>query len=202
MCCYLTTKLTDFDDGWLDEIPEIPKQEVKEPKIYTSKEIKAEIRKFNSIQKEKRDTIRGAKIYNVLIPPLINYLKNGDGGYQINNVMKYHPPFRIKQPNSKRQLTRMQLNEIIDQETIIDINLIDFVRFISTCYGYVYQDEAKRIVEALESDQIKLYSLRFRCSHTLFLYGTPEYQNICLISAMIYLGIPIDGYFDGTNVLV
>lgn len=198
----LTSKLTDFNDDWLDEIPSEEPKISYEPKTYTSKEIKEEICKLNEIQRVNRDTIRGAKIYNVLIPPLINYLINGDNGYQINNVMKYHPPFRIKQPNSKKQLTRMQLNEMIDRETVIDINLIDFVKFISTCYGYVYQDEAKRIVKAMESDQIKQFSLRFRCSHTLFLYGTPEYQNICLISAMIYLGIPIDGYFDGTNVLV
>lgn len=204
MCCYLSSKsIYGLNDDWLDEVTE--QKETKNsngPKTYTSKEIKNEIRQLNEIQRKNRDIIRGAKIYNILIPPLIKYLKNGDGGYQINNVMKYHPPFRIKQPNTKEQLTRMELNEIIDKESIIDINLIDFVRFISTCYGYVYQEEAKRIVNAIEADQIKMYTLRFRCSHTLFLYGTPEYQNICLISAMIYLGIPIDSYFDGTNVLV
>ena len=118
---------------------------------------------------------------------------------QLLVALRAHDLFKQGKTNDE---VKKNLNEMIDRETVIDINLIDFVKFISTCYGYVYQDEAKRIVEAMESDQIKQFSLRFRCSHTLFLYGTPEYQNICLISAMIYLGIPIDGYFDGANVLV
>lgn len=169
--------------------------------VTTNEEIlRQEIQNLNDLQKKQKNKIRGAILYENLIPPLIHFIKHGDG-YQTKNVMFDMPPEKPKKGSSMPGY--IELNEMIENEPVIDITLNDFVKFLCTCYGgTLYQDEAKRIIEALKKNDVKKFPLRFRCAHTLFAYGSPDYQNLCLISGMIYMGIPIEGYFDGTNVLV
>lgn len=85
---------------------------------------------------------------------------------------------------------------------VVDMSMINLIKFVSTAFGLVYLEEAVDIIKAMKDDGIKRKSVRFRSRHPLFVEGHPDYQNVCLISGMIYMGIAIPGYFDGDQVLV
>lgn len=155
--------------------------------------VNAEIDALNKDQKHSRKKVRSIMIFSELIPPLIEFIRYGDK-YQIKNVMEAAPLYK--------HASGINVSRVINKEPLLDITLVDFIKFISTCFGYSYQEEAKIIYEAMMKNKVRKRIFHFRCGHSLYLYGSPEYQNICLISGMIYLGIPIEGYFDGNNVLV
>ena len=111
-------------------------------------------------------------IFSELIPPLIEFIRYGDK-YQIKNVMEAAPAINMP---------RVNVSRIISKEPLLDITLVDFIKFISTCFGYNYQEEAKIIYEAMLKHKVRKRIFHFRCGHSLYLYGSPEYQNICLIS--------------------
>ncbi|WP_139368367.1 hypothetical protein [Evansella clarkii] len=84
---------------------------------------------------------------------------------------------------------------------MIDSSLINLIKFISTSFGRSRIPAAYKIVERIHIDCSKKKTFRFRSRHPLFVDGSPKYQNICLVSGMVHLGIPILPYFDGQNVL-
>ncbi|WP_454266310.1 hypothetical protein [Rossellomorea marisflavi] len=84
---------------------------------------------------------------------------------------------------------------------MIDSSLINLIKFISTSFGRSRIPAGFKIVERIHSDNSKKKTFRFRSRHPLFVDGSPKYQNVCLVSGMVYLGIPILPYFDGQNVL-
>lgn len=123
--------------------------------------------------------VRSFSMYKVLERPLRSFLTEGDG---INALPvfeeEYHP-----------------------DADMIDASLINMIKFISTAFGRSRIPQAFKIVERIHMDNSKKRTFRFRSKHPLYTDGTPRYQNVCLVSGMVYLGIPILPYFDGVNVL-
>lgn len=118
-------------------------------------------------------------MYEVLEKPLIDFLREGDG---INAL----PVFE---------------EEYYPDSDMVDTSLINLIKFTGTAFGRCRLPQAFKIVERIQEDNSKKKTFRFRSRHPLFVDGTPKYQNICLVSGMVYLGIPILPYFDGVNVL-
>lgn len=125
-------------------------------------------------------SIRTFMIYETLYDILVDYVMNGDGVTAV-------PVFD---------------EEIFPESNAIDCSVINFVKFISTAFGLVYVEEAMAIVKDLKAKKAGKETLRFRSDHPLFVSGGPEYQNVCLISGMIHLGIPILPYFDGEEIVL
>lgn len=124
--------------------------------------------------------VRGFMMFDILEHPIQSFITSGDGLYStaVFDESKY------------------------PDESVIDVSLINFIKFISTAYGKAYQEDGFRIVEAMKRDKVKKKTLRFRASHPLFVDGMPDFQNACLISGLIFMGIPILPYFDGNEVMV
>jgi len=123
--------------------------------------------------------VRSFSMYEVLERPLLDFLREGDG---INAL----PVFE---------------EEYFPDAELVDVSLINLIKFISTAFGRTRITQGFKIVERIQRDNPKKQTLRFRSRHPLFTDGSPKYQNVCLVSGMVYLGIPILPYFDGTNVL-
>lgn len=135
----------------------------------------------DTFQNQIENELRSFSMYVILKKPLVEFLTDGDG---INALPVYDE-------NSY---------EHVDVE-LIDCSLINFVKFISTAFGRCRLQEAFRIMEKIKKDGVRKETLRFRSRHPLFVDGSPRYQNVCLISGMIFLGIPIFPYFDGLKIL-
>ena len=123
--------------------------------------------------------LRSFSMYAVLKKPLMEFLIDGDG---INALAVYDE------------------DDYPDSE-LIDCSLINLIKFISTAFGRGRIPQAFKIIERIREDNCKKEIFRFRSKHPLFTDGSPRYQNVCLISGMVFLGIPILPYFDGVNVL-
>lgn len=123
--------------------------------------------------------VRSFSMYEVLEKPLMDFLMAGDG---VNAL----PVFE---------------EEYYPEAQLIDSSLINLIKFISTTFGRSRIPAGFKIVERIHSDNSKKKTFRFRSRHPLFVDGSPRYQNVCLVSGMVYLGIPILPYFDGQNVL-
>lgn len=118
-------------------------------------------------------------MYEVLEKPLQDFLMAGDG---VNAL----PVFE---------------EEYYPDSAMVDSSLVNLIKFISTGFGRSRIPAAFKIVERIHSEHSKKKTFRFRSRHPLFVGGTPRYQNVCLVSGMVHLGIPILPYFDGQNVL-
>lgn len=123
--------------------------------------------------------VRSFSMYEVLEKPLLDFLREGDGIHALPVFEEEYYP---------------------DSETI-DTSLINLIKFISTAFGRCKLPQGFKIVERIHSDNARKRTFRFRSRHPLFVDGSPKYQNVCLVSGMVHLGIPILPYFDGTNVL-
>ncbi|MGX1195831.1 hypothetical protein [Metabacillus sp. SLBN-84] len=123
--------------------------------------------------------VRSFSMYEVLEKPLNDFLMGGDG---VNALPVFEEEFY---PTSH----------------MIDSSMINLIKFISTSFGRARIPAGFKIAERIQSDNSKKKTFRFRSRHPLFVDGSPRYQNVCLISGMVYLGIPILPYFDGQNVL-
>lgn len=123
--------------------------------------------------------IQSFSMYAVLEKPLNDFLSQGDG-------ISVLPVFDERQfPDAK----------------VVDVSLINWIRTISTAFGRKRMPQAYKIVERIKETNGRKKTLRFRSPHPLYTNGTPKDQNYCLVSAMVYLEIPILPYFDGMNVL-
>lgn len=132
-----------------------------------------------SIPKEEPNKVRSFSMYEVLEKPLIDYLKEGDGIHAL-------PVFE---------------EEYFPQADTIDMSMINLIKFISTAFGRSSLAQGFKIVEMIQRDQPRKTTHRFRSKHPLYTDGSPRYQNVCLVSGMVHLGIPILPYFDGEHVL-
>lgn len=118
-------------------------------------------------------------MYEVLEKPLMDFLNEGDGVHAL-------PVFE---------------EEFYPDAQMVDSTLINLVKFVSTAFGRCRLPQAYKIVERIHSDNARKKTFRFRSKHPLFVDGSPKYQNVCVVSGMVHLGIPILPYFDGVNVL-
>lgn len=123
--------------------------------------------------------VRSFSMYEVLEKPLLDYLNEGDG----YNAL---PVFE---------------EQFFPDAQLVDTSMINLVKFISTAFGRSRLPQAFKIVDRIQSDNARKKTYRFRSRHPLFTEGKPRYQNICLVSGMVLLGIPILPYFDGQVVL-
>lgn len=123
---------------------------------------------------------RSFSMYQVLERPLLDFLAEGDG---LHARAVYEEPYYP------------------DDTPVVECTLINLIKFASTAYGRARVPQAMKIIERIRMENDKRVAYRFRTGHPLFVDGTTDYQNLCLISGMVYLGIPILPYFDGVNVL-
>ena len=126
-----------------------------------------------------QNRVRSFSMYEVLERPLLDFLKEGDG---FNATPVYD-------------------EDSYPDAEMVDASLINFVKFIATAFGRSRLPDAFKIVERIHRDNNKKKTFRFRSRHPLFIDGAPRYQNICLVSGMVHLGIPILPYFDGEKLI-
>lgn len=133
------------------------------------------------IVENSANKVRSFSMYGVLEKPLLDFIEDGDG---VNAL----PVFE---------------EEYFPDADLVDSTLINLVKLISTAFGRSRLPEAYKIIERIHIDGSKLKnrSFRFRSRHPLFTDGSQKYQNVCLVSGMVHLGIPILPYFDGEKVL-
>lgn len=128
---------------------------------------------------EIKNSVRSFSMYEVLERPLKDYISEGDGIHAL-------PVFvEDSYPNSE----------------VVDITLVNLIKLISTGFGRKCVPQAYRIIERIHSENSRKKTFRFRSRHPLYVDGNPKYQNVCLVSGMIHLGIPILPYFDGENLI-
>lgn len=123
--------------------------------------------------------VRSFSMYDLLMKPLEDYLTEGDG---INALPVYE-------------------EEHYPEVRMVDGMTVNFIKIISTAFGRSKFATAYRIVERINNDNPSKFIYRFRSRHPLYVNGSSRYQNICLVSGMVHLGIPILPYFDGENVI-
>lgn len=123
--------------------------------------------------------VRSFPMYEVLERPLLEFLSRGDGFSALSTYEEaYYPDAQL-----------------------VDSSLINFVKFIATAFGRSKLPQGIEIVRRIERENGVKTRLRFRSKHPLFVDGSTRYQNVCLVSGMVHLGIPILPYFDGVNVI-
>ncbi len=124
--------------------------------------------------------VRGFMVYSNLYNILEDYIKWGDG---FHSIAVYD-------------------EDMYTDTELVDATVINLMKLLSTAYGLAHLDDAVAIVNAIHKDGILKRAVRFRSRHPLFVEGTPLYQNICLVSGMIQMNIPILPYYNGQDVLV
>lgn len=124
--------------------------------------------------------VRGFMVYENLYETLEDYIKWGDG---------YHSIAVFDE-------------DMYGNSDLIDGSVINIVKLLSTAFGLTHVNEAVAIVRELQKESIKKKTMRFRSRHPLFMSGSPLYQNICLVSGMIHMEIPILPYFNGQEMLI
>lgn len=124
--------------------------------------------------------VRSFSMLEVLEKPLVDFMVGGDG---VDALPVYDEQYH-------------------DSALVVDTTLINLAKFLATAYGRTHFTAAYNIQKRIVRDnKVKKKTLRFRSRHPLFKSGTNQHQNVCLISGMIHLKIPILPYFDGTKVL-
>lgn len=123
--------------------------------------------------------VRTFMIYEALVAPLEQFLEQGDG---VNALSTFD-------------------ESLYPDAGLVDASTAHAVRFITTAFGRSRLPQGYKIVDRIVRDNPKTVRVRFRSRHPLFADGSARYQNVCLVSAMVHLGIPILPYFDGLNVL-
>lgn len=123
--------------------------------------------------------VRTFAVYEALVAPLQQFLEQGDG---VNALSTFD-------------------ESLYPDAGVVDASTAHAVRFISTAFGRSRLPQGYKIVDRIVRDNPKTARVRFRSRHPLFVDGSSRYQNVCLVSAMVHLGIPILPYFDGVNVL-
>lgn len=126
------------------------------------------------------NVVRGFMIYENLHGIIEEYIEMGDGYHAL-------PVFD---------------EDVYYESDLIDVTAINLIKLLATGFGMTNVEEAIPIVRALREDRVLKKALRFRSRHPLFANGSPLYQNICLVSGMIHLGIPILPYHDGVQLLI
>lgn len=126
------------------------------------------------------NNVRGFMVYENLHEILEEYVEWGDG---------YHSVAVFDE-------------DIYTDSALIDGTVINLVKILSTAFGLTHVNEAIAIVNHLHEDGVRKKTMRFRSKHPLFTNGSPLYQNICLVSGMIHMEIPILPYFNGTELLI
>lgn len=147
-----------------------------------TKELEVDLGEHNDVgsgHKRIDNKGRSFSMYQVLEKPLLDFMHEGDG---INALPVYEEEYH---PDA----------------VLVDSTLNNLVRFMSTAFGRSCLPQAYRIVERIHSDNSRKKSLRFRSRHPLYSDGSTKYQNVCLVSGMVHMGIPILPYFDGERIL-
>ncbi|MGC6589065.1 hypothetical protein ACPV3A_29490 [Paenibacillus sp. Dod16] len=123
--------------------------------------------------------LQSFSMYAVLEKPLVDFLEQGDG-------IKVLPVYEEKHyPDAE----------------VVDASLINLIKLLSTAFGRCRLPQAYKIIDRIQDTNARKKTLRFRSRHPLFTDGSPKHQNLCLVSGMVYLEIPILPYFDGINIL-
>ncbi|MCL6663494.1 MULTISPECIES: hypothetical protein [Paenibacillus] len=123
--------------------------------------------------------IQSFSMYAVLEKPLVDFFEQGDGINVLPVYEERHFP---------------------DAE-VVDASLVNLVKLLATAFGRSRLPQAYKIIDRIQDTNSRKKTLRFRSRHPLFTDGSPKHQNLCLVSGMVYLGIPILPYFDGVRVL-
>ncbi|WP_145142138.1 hypothetical protein [Paenibacillus sp. Y412MC10] len=123
--------------------------------------------------------LQSFSMYAVLEKPLVDFFEQGDGVHVLAVYEEKHFP---------------------DAE-VVDTSLVNLVKLLATAFGRTRLPQAYKIIDRIQDTNARKKTLRFRSRHPLFTDGSPKHQNLCLVSGMVYLGIPILPYFDGVNVL-
>lgn len=126
------------------------------------------------------NNVRGFMVYENLYDILEEYIRWGDG---------YHSIAVFDE-------------DIYGNSDLIDGSVINIVKLLSTAFGLTHVNEAVAIVKELQRESVRKKTMRFRSRHPLFTNGSPSYQNICLVSGMIHMEIPILPYFNGQELLI
>lgn len=124
--------------------------------------------------------VRGFMMYENLYQALSEYIRDGDGYHAISVFDEDRFP----------------------ESDLIDGSIPNLAKMLSTAFGLAHTEKAIAIVSAIRRDGVRKKTLRFRSRHPIFAVGTPLFQNVCLISGMIHMEIPILPYFNGTDILV
>ena len=123
--------------------------------------------------------LQSFSMYAVLEKPLLDFCAQGDGISVLPVFEEKHFP---------------------DAE-VVDVSLVNLVKLLATAFGRTRLPQAYKIIDRIQDTNGRKKTLRFRSRHPLFTDGSPKHQNLCLVSGMVYLGIPILPYFDGVNIL-
>lgn len=132
-----------------------------------------------SNSKKIENNVRSFSMYEVLEKPLLDYISDGDGIHALPVYVESSYP----------------------HSEVIDTSLINLIKFISTAFGRKCVPQAYRIIERIHTENSRKKTFRFRSRHPLYVDGSPMYQNVCLVSGMVHLGIPILPYFDGEKII-
>lgn len=153
---------------------------------------------MSEMKETKKNIItRSICIYDPVVRSIIDYINNKN----INSIfLKNEVGFETKKSidsassNSKKK-GKIKNIEFVDSNEI-EITFINFVKYLCTSHSGFYQSDAIKIVDALKLSKVDTKCFRFKSTHVFFENNSYK-KNIRLVSAMITLGIPIYGLYEG-----
>ena len=122
----------------------------------------------------------------VLIDSVDDYIHNGD--------LLDHVHQRVTAP--------VEQSDLNDDE--LDVKPLALMRLLITLYGDQFTPEADYLISDLipyETEHKKMKRMTVRSSNAHLVACRVNFVQ-CLIRAMVWVGIPIMGYFDGKHVLL
>lgn len=133
---------------------------------------------IKSVYDSDVETIR-ATIPNVIVDSLNNYIKEGDGLDVIPSKLQrdFHP-----------------------ESNTVDISLSGLIKFLLTTYGSQDSDDSELVYGLIMQENGKTKRITFTSSHPDII-ASKNMIGFRLVNAMVYMGIPIRGYFDGQQVI-
>lgn len=128
----------------------------------------------------------------------MNPLKSEQLNYPIHNVVLQSVDQFIKYGKGMNILQRKQ--SIYEGINYVDIERATFLRFMVSSFGYIETEIGNKVYERLEQRQEDTSYITLRTKHPGIIRQNATRKKR-IVNALVYMRVPIIGYFDGEDLI-
>lgn len=128
----------------------------------------------------------------------MNPLKSEQLNYPIHNIVLKSVDYFIKYGKGMNILQRKE--SIYESINYVDIERATFLRFMVSSYGYIETEIGNQVYEKMERKQENTTYITLRTKNPGVIRQNATRKKR-IINALVYMRVPIIGYFDGENLI-
>lgn len=129
---------------------------------------------------------------------LMNPLKSEQLNYPIHTIVLQSVDYFLKYGKGMNILQRKE--SIYENINYVDIERATFLRFMVSSFGYIETAIGNEVYERLERKQEDTSYITLRTKHPATIRQNATRKKR-IVNALVYMRIPIIGYFDGEELI-